>query len=158
MIKKIITIIIGIILLNSCEVIGLARYGLEKTANEMREEQEIMEWKKRDGGGAIGVEKYKGEVEETIKNISKRPVNKRIQFGETTLLIPENTIINSKHGNIVDMKTGYGIPISFSKETGCISKKVSNGNYSIVFSSKRELINKIAQKIIKVNGFKNTCN
>ena len=74
-------------------------------------EQETKERHKKNGGGAISVDKYKEGVEATIKDILKRPINKRIQFEEAILLIPENTELNKKVGNIVDMKTGYGIPI-----------------------------------------------
>ncbi|RRD34562.1 hypothetical protein EII29_11655 [Leptotrichia sp. OH3620_COT-345] len=97
-------------------------------------------------------------VEEAIKDISVRSINKRVQFGETTLLIPENTRINPKLGNIVDEKTGYGIPITFSKNIHCIKKIEKNLTYGFFYDKSNVLISKIAQKIIKANGFKNTCN
>ena len=73
------------------------------------------------------------------------------------LLIPENTRLNMKVGNIVDEKTGYGIPITFSKELHCIEKIHNNNKYSIFYNKTIPEISKIAQKIISINGFKNTC-
>ena len=62
-----------------------------------------------------------------------------------------------KVGNIVDEKTGYGIPITFSKELHCIEKIHNNNKYSIFYNKTIPEISKIAQKIISINGFKNTC-
>ena len=87
----------------------------------------------------------------------KRPVNKKVQFEGTTLLIPENTRLNLKHGNIVDEKTGYGIFISFSINPHCISKKVNNREYGFFFDKNDTSISKIAKEIMRVNGFINTC-
>ncbi|RRD37414.1 hypothetical protein EII29_11185 [Leptotrichia sp. OH3620_COT-345] len=119
--------------------------------------------KRKDGPSAISEEKYREGVEETIKNISKRPINKKVQFGEATLLIPENTIINSKQRNIVDMKTGYGIPIIFSETERCSNvfycKQIKKEQYyKILYDEKDFEISKISEKIIKANGFTKTCN
>ncbi|RRD36876.1 hypothetical protein EII29_11430 [Leptotrichia sp. OH3620_COT-345] len=102
-------------------------------------------------------------VEEAIKDISVRSINKRVQFGETTLLIPEKTRINPKVGNIVDEKTGYGIPIIFSKESGCssvfYSKRLSNNNYiELFYNRKNTRLNEIINKLVRANGFTRTCN
>ncbi|WP_148096442.1 hypothetical protein [Leptotrichia sp. OH3620_COT-345] len=139
------------------------RYGIQKTAFEIEQDREEREATKKDGPGAISKGKYKGEVEGVIRDILKRPINKRVQFGEITLIIPENTTLNSKHGNIVDIKTGYGIPITFEVTKMCSSifyrKKVKNNAYVMIAHNENDLnLNKIAQKIIKANGFKNTCN
>ncbi|RRD37146.1 hypothetical protein EII29_11315 [Leptotrichia sp. OH3620_COT-345] len=126
----------------------------------MEQDREEREATKKDGPGAIYKGKYKGGVEEVIKDISTRPINKRVQFGEITLIIPENTAINTKQGNIVDMKTGYGIAITFSESSsGCVAKKVKeNVDYGIFYNKTIPEINKIAKKIMQINGFKNTCN
>ena len=92
----------------------------------------------------------------------KRPVNKRVEFGETTLLIPENTRLNPKHGNIVDEKTGYGIAILFEIKDYCTKvfyrKKVRNDKYILLYYNNEDKnLNVIGQKIIKANGFTNTC-
>ena len=71
------------------------------------------------------VDEYKKDVERATQDIMKRPINKKVQFEGATFIIPENTRINPKHGNIVDEKTGYGIFISFFyKSTLYIKKKL----------------------------------
>ena len=120
-------------------------------------EQETKERHKKNGGGAISVDKYKEGVEATIKDILKRPINKKVEFKGTTLIIPEGTRINPKHGNIVDEKTGYGIFISFSINSHCISKKVNNKKYSFFFDKNDANVARIAKEIMRVNGFEDTC-
>jgi len=105
---------------------------------------------------------YKEDVERVIQDISKRLVNKRVGFEETTLLIPENTRINLKHGNIVDEKTGYGIAIMFKVKEYCTEvfyrKKVKDNKYILLYYNNMDKdLNEIAQKIIKANGLTNTC-
>ena len=150
--KKIMIVIGLMILLGSC---GELRYGVEKTVYEMKEEKYANSLKEKEAGGVE--EKDKKIVEGVIKDILKRPINKHVQFGEIMLLIPENTRLNMKVGNIVDEKTGYGIPITFSKELHCIEKVQNNNKYSIFYNKTIPEISKIAQKIISINGFKNTC-
>ena len=93
----------------------------------------------------------------------KRLVNKKIEFEGVTLLIPENTRLNPKHGNIVDEKTGYGIALAIKRDSGCTSgvfytKKIRNDKYILLFYNRRETeLDTIAQKIIKANGLTNTC-
>ena len=108
MIKRMIILIIMGLTLSSCQLFTEA---IKDNILRYEMEQETKERHKKNGGGAISVDKYKEGVEATIKDILKRPINKRIQFEEAVLLIPENTELNKKVGNIVDMKTGYGIPI-----------------------------------------------
>ena len=141
-------------LLSSC---GELRYGIEKTVFEMEQDKETKERQKKWGGGAISNKNYESSVLEVIEDVLRRPINKHVQFGEITLLIPENTRLNMKVGNIVDEKTGYGIPITFSKELHCIEKIHNNNKYSIFYNKTIPEISKIAQKIISINGFKNTC-
>ena len=158
--KKVMIVIGLMILLGSC---GELRYGVEKTIDEAREDREIKEWRKKNAGGAIGNKNYESSVLEVIENISKRPINKHAQFGGITLLIPENTIINQKVGNIVDEKTGYGIPVSFDEVKRCTSifyrKKVNDQTFiRILYNEKDPKISNISQKIIRTNGFTKTCN
>ena len=125
-------------------------------------EREREESRKKDGPSAAGNPKYEAGVELAKQDILKRPVNKKIEFEGVTLLIPENTRINPKHGNIVDEKTGYGIAIMFKKETYCAKvfyrKKVRNDLYIVLFYNYRDKnLNVIGQKIIKANGLTNTC-
>ena len=92
----------------------------------------------------------------------KRPVNKKVEFGGTTLLIPESTRLNPKHRNIVDEKTGYGIAVIFYIEDYCTDvfyrKKIEENKYIMLFYNHRDKsLDTIAQKVIKANGFTNTC-
>ena len=98
-----------------------------------------------------------------MKDILKRPMNKKEEIEGIKLIIPESTSINTKLGNIVDTKTGYGIPIIFGRTSRCSDvfyhKKTSLGNYySLSYNDYHTLTNEIAQKIIKANGFTKTCN
>ncbi|WP_158612457.1 hypothetical protein [Leptotrichia sp. OH3620_COT-345] len=158
--KKIVMMIILGIMLNSCGTLGLARYGIEETISSMETQKLNNQAKSKTGSAAILNEKYRKEVEEAIKDVSKRAINKQIQFGEITLIISENTTLNSKQGNIVDLKTGFGLPIYFIKESYCsnltFTKKINGNHYKINYYG--NLINELAQKIIKANGFTKTCN
>ena len=131
MIKKIIILIVMGLTLSSCQLFTEA---IKDNIYRVERERERKELSKKDGPSAIVVDEYKEGVKAAIKDILKRPINKRVEFGETTLLIPENTRLNLKHGNIVDEKTGYGISLSFLIETdGCSNvfyyKKLREGLY-----------------------------
>ena len=160
MIKRMIILIIMGLTLSSCQLFTEA---IKDNINRVEQERERKELSKKDGPSAIVVDEYKEGVKAAIKDILKRPINKRVEFGETTLLIPENTRINLKHGNIVDEKTGYGISLSFLIETdGCSNvfyyKKLREGLYYKLLYNKRDLeISKISEKIAKVNGFTKNC-
>ena len=150
--KGIVLIMLGLIF-SSCQLFTEAIKD-----NIYRVERERKELSKKDGPGAIVVDEYKEGVKAAIKDILKRPINKRVEFGETTLLIPENTRLNPKHGNIVDEKTGYGIAITFTLSLHCISKKVNGIEYSLFYNSKYNVnISRIAKEIMRINGFKDTC-
>ena len=159
MIKRMIILIIMGLTLSSCQLFTEAIKDNMYRVERARERKELS---KKDGPGAIVVDKYKEDVERVIQDIKKRPINKKVEFGETTLLIPENTRLNLKHGNIVDEKTGYGIAIMFKKEAYCAKvfyrKKVRNDLYIVLFYNyKNKNLDTIGQKIIKANGFTKTC-
>ena len=155
MIKRMIILIIMGLTLSSCQLFTEAIKDNMYRVELARERKELS---KKDGPGAIVVDKYKEDVERVIQDIKKRPINKKVEFGGTTLLIPENTRLNPKHGNIVDEKTGYGIAITFTLSSYCISKKVNNIKYSLFYNSKHNAnIAEIAKEIMRVNGFKDTC-
>ena len=160
MIKKMIILIVMGLTLSSCQLFTEA---IKDNIYRVERERERKELSKKDGPSAIVVDEYKEGVKAAIKDILKRPINKRVEFGETTLLIPESTRLNLKHGNIVDEKTGYGISLSFLIETdGCSNvfyyKKVREGLYYKLLYNKRDLeISKISEKIAKVNGFTKNC-
>ena len=159
MIKRMIILIVMGLTLSSCQLFTEA---IKDNIHRYEMEQETKERHKKNGGGAISVDKYKEGVEATIKDILKRPINKRIQFEEAVLLTPENTELNKKVGNIVDMKTGYGIPIYIINDGEhcsqlAFTKRVNGKYYKISYLENNIEISKIAQKIIKENGFTKGC-
>ena len=143
--------------LSSCDFIHYGKIAIQDNVRRIEMEREKKSVMKKDGPAAIDVDEYKEGVEEAIKDILKRPINKKVEFKGTTLIIPEGTRINPKHGNIVDEKTGYGIFISFSINSHCISKKVNNKKYSFFFDKNDANVARIAKEIMRVNGFKDTC-
>ena len=160
--KGIVLIILGLIF-SSCDLIYYGKIAVYENKYRAESERETREATKKDGPGAISKDEYKEDVERVIQAIMKRPVNKRVEYEGTTLLIPENTRLNLKHGNIVDEKTGYGIPILFKTDDGCTpetfyTKKVRNDLYIVLFYNyKNKNLSVIGQKIIKANGFTKTC-
>ena len=157
MIKRMIILIVMGLTLSSCDFIHYGKIAIKENTRRIEMEREEKSVMKKDGPAAIDVDKYKEGVEEVIKDISKRPINKKVEFKGTTLIIPEGTRINPKHGNIVDEKTGYGIFISFSINSHCISKKVNNKKYSFFFDKNDANVARIAKEIMRVNGFEDTC-
>ena len=159
MIKRMIILIVMGLTLSSCQLFTEAIKDNMYRVERARERKELS---KKDGPGAIVVDKYKEDVERVIQDIMKRPVNKKVEFGGTTLLIPENTRLNPKHGNIVDEKTGYGIAILFEIKDYCTEvfyrKKVRNDKYILLYYNDEDKdLNVIGQKIIKANSLTNTC-
>ena len=157
MIKRIVMLIVLGLIFSSCDFIHYGKIAIQDNVRRIEMEREKKSVMKKDGPAAIDVDEYKEGVEEAIQDISKRPINKKVQFEGITLIIPEGTKINPKHGNIVDEKTGYGIFISFSINPHCISKKVNNREYGFFFDKNNTSISKIAKEIMRVNGFKDTC-
>ena len=157
MLKRIVMLIVLGLIFSSCDFIHYGKIAIKENTRRIEMEREREELRKKDGPSAIVVDEYKEGVEEAIKDVLKRPINKKVEFKGTTLIILEGTRINPKHGNIVDEKTGYGIFISFSINSHCISKKVNNKKYSFFFDKNDANVARIAKEIIKVNGFKDTC-
>ena len=154
--KGIILIMLGLIF-SSCDFIHYGKIAIQDNVRRIETEREREELRKKDGPSAIVVDKYRVGVEEAIEDIMKRPVNKKVQFEGATFIIPENTRINPKHGNIVDEKTGYGIAIRFTLNSLCISKEINNTEYSFYYSKRNANVTRIAKEIMRVNGFKDTC-
>ncbi|KGE61864.1 hypothetical protein, partial [Fusobacterium periodonticum] len=150
--KGIVLIMLGLIF-SSCDLIYYGKIAVYENKYRSELERSAREGMKKDGPGAINNEKYTEGVKEAIQDIKKRPVNKRVEFGGTTLLIPENTRLNPKHGNIVDEKTGYGIAILFEIEDYCTDvfyrKKISSDKYILLYYNNEDKdLNVIGQKII----------
>ena len=155
MIKKMIILIVMGLTFSSCQLFIEA---IKDNIYRVERERKKKELSKKDGPGAIMADEYKEGVERATQDIMKRPINKKVQFEGATFIIPEGTRINPKHGNIVDEKTGYGIAITFTLSSYCISKKVNNIKYSFFYNSKHNVnVAKIAKEIMRVNGFKDTC-
>ena len=160
MIKRMIILIIMGLTLSSCQLFTEAIKDNMYRVERARERKELS---KKDGLGAIVVDEYKEGVERATQDIMKRPINKKVQFEGATFIIPENTRINPKHGNIVDEKTGYGIAILLKTDDGCTpetfyTKKVRNDLYIVLFYNyKNKNLSVIGQKIIKANGFTKNC-
>ena len=159
--KGIVLIMLGLIF-SSCDLIYYGKIAVYENKYRVERERERKEGTKKDGPGAISKDEYKEDVERVIQDIMKRPVNKRVEYEGTTLLIPENTRLNLKHGNIVDEKTGYGIAVIFYIEDYCTEvfyrKKIEENKYIMLFYNHRDKsLDTIGQKIIKANGFTNTC-
>ena len=159
MIKRMIILIVMGLTLSSCQLFTEA---IKDNMYRVELARERKEARKKDAYAAAGNPEYEAGVELAIQDIKKRPVNKRVEFGGTTLLIPENTRLNPKHGNIVDEKTGYGIAILFEIEDYCTDvfyrKKISSDKYILLYYNNEDKdLNVIGQKIIKANGFTKTC-
>ena len=162
MLKRIVMLIVLGLIFSSCDFIHYGKIAIKENTRRIEMEREDKELRKKDGPNAIVVDEYKEGVEEAIKDVMKRPVNKRVEFKGIALLIPENTRINPKHGNIVDEKTGYGIPLIFQITKGCspvyYRKKIKEDMYCKIYhNGKNYEVNIISKKIINTNGFTNTC-
>ena len=163
MLKRIVMLIVLGLIFSSCDFIHYGKIAVYENKLRSEMEREGEELSKKDGPAAIVVDEYKEDVERVIQDIKKRPINKKVEFGGTTLLIPENTRLNPKHGNIVDEKTGYGIAILFKMDNGCspevfYTKKVKSNLYIYLYYNNEDKdLNVIGQKIIKANSLTNTC-
>ena len=157
MLKRIVMLIVLGLILSSCDFIHYGKIAIKENTRRIEMEREDKELRKKDGPSAIVVDEYKEGVEEAIKDVMKRPVNKKVQFEGATFIIPENTRLNPKYGNIVDEKTGYGIAIRFTLNPLCISKEINNTEYSLYYSKRNANVTRIAKEIMRINGFKDTC-
>ena len=158
MLKRVIMVIMLGLIFSSCDFIHYGKIAIQDNVRRIEMERERKEARKKDAYAAAGNPEYETGVELAIQDIMKRPVNKRVEFGGTTLLIPENTRLNPKHGNIVDEKTGYGIAITFTLSPHCMSKKVKSNLYIYLYYNNEDKdLNVIGQKIIKANSLTNTC-
>ena len=162
MLKRIVMLIVLGLIFSSCDLIYYGKIAVYENKYRSELERSAREGMKKDGPGAINNEKYTEGVKEAIQDVMKRPVNKKIEFEGVTLLIPENTRINPKHGNIVDEKTGYGIAIMFKVKEYCTEvfyrKKVRDDKYILLYYNNMDKdLDVIGQKIIKANSLTNTC-
>ena len=163
MIKKMIILIVMGLILSSCQLFTEA---IKDNINRVEQERERKEARKKDAYASAGNPEYEAGVELAIQDIKKRPVNKKVQFEGTTFIIPEGTRINSKIGTIVDIKTGYGLPISIYIKDYCdplsddkvtSKKRLAGGYYYINYLSQNKDTKLLFEKISKANGFTKGC-
>ena len=150
MMRRLMTIVIMLLMLSSC-------YYFNQVVDDIRDSNAVERGRKKDGGGAYKNDKYKEGVYKAIDDIVKRPVNKKVQFEGIELIIPENTAINNDTWTLLDLKTGYGLPIGFSTISGCVKKTVKGKVYSLWYNDYISGVNEIGKKIEKANGFTYTC-
>ena len=149
MMRRLMTIVIMLLMLSSC-------YYFNQVVDDTKESNKISKTRRKDGDNAYQNDKYKEGVYKAINDIVKRPLNKTTKFKEISIVIPEDTEI--KTGSLVDLKTGYGIPIGIFNYRSCIEKKLEGDNYyGLSYNEKIPGVEELAQKIIKVNDFVNTC-
>ena len=150
MMRRLMTIVIMLLMLSSC-------YYFNQVVDDIRDSNAMERGRKKDGGGAYENDKYKEGVYKAIDDIVKRTVNKKVKFEGIELIIPENTAINNDTWTLLDLKTGYGLPISFSTQGLCLNKTVKGKVYSLWYNKVMSGVNEIGKKIEKANGFIYTC-
>ena len=150
MMRSLMTIGMMLLMLSSC-------YYFNQGVDDIRDSNARERGRKKDGGGAYENDKYKEGVYKAIDDIVKRPVNKKVQFEGIELIIPENTAINNDTWTLLDLKTGYGLPIGFSTISGCVKKTVKGKVYSLWYNKVMSGVNEIGKKIEKANDFIYTC-
>ena len=144
------TIGIMLLMLSSC-------YYFNQVVDDIKESNKISKTRRKDGDNAYQNDKYKEDVYKVIDDIAKRPVNKKVQFEGTELIIPDNTVINPDSWTLLDLKTGYGLPISFSTQGLCLNKTVKGKVYGLSYNDYISGVKEIGKKIEKANGFIYTC-
>ena len=158
MIKKMIILIVMGLIFSSCQLFTEA---IKDNIYRYETEETLKEYKKKDGSMV-----YQGnrEVFSVVKEVLKRPINKKVQFEGATFIIPEGTRINSKIGTIVDIKTGYGLPICIYTKDYCDTysdarskKRLAGGYYYICYFSENKDTKLLFEKISKANGFTKGC-
>ena len=130
-------------------------YYFNQIVDDTKESNKISKTRRKDGDNAYQNDKYKEGVYKAINDIVKRPLNKTTKFKEISIVIPEDTEI--KTGSLVDLKTGYGLPIGFSTISGCVKKTVKGKVYSLWYNKVMSGVKEIGKKIEKANDFIYTC-
>ena len=159
MIKKIVLLLILPLILNSCEI--MAGYAVLHTANEgIREMNKTSQSKKSDGEYAIRNKKYNQGVLLALKNTSTREINGKGKIWKIEISIPENTKIkeNAKmykfNYHLVDLKTGYGLPIYISINNCSYGETGKELDFSYDIQNLDEESRKEARNLIeKINNF-----
>ena len=161
MIKKMIILIIMGLTLSSCQEIAIIKYSIDDAKQQAEIRKITSPYYEKEGGWAYQANK---EVLDIVKEVLKRPINKEIQFDGIKIMIPEDTRINSRKGAIVDIKTGYGLPICIYTKDYCDTysdarskKRLAGGYYYICYFSENKDTKALFEKISKINGFTKGC-
>lgn len=161
MIKRMIISIIMGLTLSSCQEIAIIKYSIDDAIQQAKIREITNPYYGKDGAWSYQTNK---EVFNVVKEVLKRPINKEIQFDGIKIMIPEDTRINSRKGAIVDIKTGYGLPICIYKKDYCDTysdarskKRLAGGYYYICYFSENKDTKLLFEKISKANGFTKGC-
>ena len=161
MIKRMIILIIMGLTLSSCQEIAIIKYSIDDAKQQAEIRKITSPYYEKEGGWAYQANK---EVLDIVKEVLKRPINKEIQFDGIKIMIPEDTRINSRKGAIVDIKTGYGLPICIYIKDYCDTysdarskKRLAGGYYYICYFSENKDTKLLFEKISKANGFTKGC-
>ena len=161
MIKKMIILIVMGLTLSSCQEIAIIKYSIDDAKQQAEIRKITSPYYEKEGGWAYQVNK---EVLDIVKEVLKRPINKEIQFDGIKIMIPENTRLNLKTEAIVDIKTGYGLPVCIYIRDYCDTysdarskKRLAGGYYYICYFSENKDTKLLFEKISKANGFTKGC-
>ena len=161
MLKRMIILIVMGLTLSSCQEIAIIKYSIDDAKQQAEIRKITNPYYGKDGAWSYQTNK---EVLNVVKEVLKRPINKEIQFDGIKIMIPEDTRINSRKGAIVDIKTGYGLPICIYTKDYCDTysdarskKRLAGGYYYICYFSENKDTKLLFEKISKVNGFTKGC-
>ena len=113
--KGILLIMLGSIF-SSCQEIAIIKYSIDDAKQQAKIRGITNPYYGKDGAWSYQTNK---EVLNIVKEVLKRPINKEIQFDGIKIMIPEDTRINPQKVAIVDVKTGYGLPICIYTKDYC---------------------------------------
>ena len=161
MIKRMIILIIMGLTLSSCQEIAIIKYSIDDAKQQAEIRKITNPYYGKDGAWSYQTNK---EVFNVVKEVLKRPINKEIQFDGIKIILPENTRLNLKTEAIVDIKTGYGLPVCIYIRDYCDTysdarskKRLAGGYYYICYFSENKDTKALFEKISKVNGFTKGC-
>ena len=158
--KGILLIMLGLIF-SSCQEIAIIKYSIDDAIQQAKIREITNPYYGKEGAWSYQTNK---EVLNIVKEVLKRPINKEIQFDGIKIMIPEDTRINPQKGAIVDVKTGYGLPICIYTKDYCDTysdakskKRLAGGYYYICYFSENKDTKALFEKISKANGFTKEC-
>ena len=161
MLKRVVMLIVLGLIFNSCQEIAIIKHSIDDAKQQAKIREITNPYYGKDGAWSYQTNK---EVFNVVKEVLKRPINKEIQFDGIKIILPENTRLNLKTEAIVDIKTGYGLPICIYTKDYCDTysdarskKRLAGGYYYICYFSENKDTKALFEKISKVNGFTKGC-